>query len=234
MRTMAIGLVSSRDFDSECASLGVSTPGGHIDTSPSPRTVPPTDSGSNGTDHTEEDASPSKIEGSAESDASNGIILEKKSRGRSTGDMNVPDSLRQIIASTHLMDGPSAALKLAAEFGISPSSVSAYANGATSTTSYNEPKKSIVDHIQKTRERATKRAAKTLNAALNSITQEKLDYESADKLAGIAKDMSAIIKNLEPAKQSVESEEGAKTPQFVIFAPSFRDERSFDTIHVTE
>jgi len=71
-----------------------------------------------------------------------------------------------------------------------------------------------------------------LSQALAAITQEKLDYTDARDLSGIAKDMSVIIKNLEPPTQ-VESS-GEKTPQFVIYAPSFKDERSFEVITVNE
>lgn len=162
-----------------------------------------------------------------------GVIIEEIERaGRKSGDTNVPDSLRQIIGEEALLNGRASAVSLAAEFGISPSSASAYAVGATSTASYNEPKPSIIGHINKARERATKRAAKTLNAALGAISQEKLDYLDADKLSGVAKDMSVIIKNLEP--KNTPTEDGAKTPQFVIFAPQFRDERQFEMITVNE
>lgn len=158
-------------------------------------------------------------------------IVDIPKRGRKEGDVNVPDSLRAIIGEEALLNGRASAVGLAKEFGISASSASAYAVGATSTASYNEPKQSIVSHINKARERATRRAAKTLNAALSSITQEKLDYLDADKVSGIAKDMSVIIKNLEP-KTDIQS--GPATPQFVIFAPQFKSENSFDHITVQE
>ena len=156
-----------------------------------------------------------------------------QSRGRKNGDMNVPDALRKIIGETAVIDGREAAIELASDFGISPSSVSAYAKGATSTTTYNQPKESIVAHINKSRYRAVKRASKTMNAALGSITQDKLDYADAKDLSTIAKDMSVIIKNLEPqaTPQSVDS---TRTPQFVIYAPQFRSEQSFDVITVNE
>lgn len=171
----------------------------------------------------------SKVVPSAEKD----VVVEKPTRGRSLGDNNVPDSLRALIGEESVINGRQSALALAEEFGISPSSVSAYAKGSTSTTSYNEPKPSIIQHINKSRQRAIKRASKTLNAALGSITQEKLDYAEVKDLAGIAKDMSVIIKNLEP--QVVPSDDvQAKAPQFVIFAPTFRDERTFETINVPE
>jgi len=152
--------------------------------------------------------------------------------GRSKGDVNVPDSLRKIIGEESVMNGRQSALALAEQFGISPSSVSAYAKGATSTTTYNEPKPSILQHLAKSRQRAVKRASHTLNAALSSITQEKLDYADVKDLSGIAKDMAVIIKNLEPQQSA--SEASSQGPSFVIFAPQFRTESSFDVIDVKE
>ena len=160
------------------------------------------------------------------------VIQDIPVRGRKEGDIAVPDSIRQIIGEESLMNGRAAAVKLASDFGISPSSVSAYAVGATSTTTYNQPKKSIADHINRSRERAIKRAGRTLNSALGSITQEKLDYSDAKDLSSIAKEMSVIIRNLEP--QQVVQNDGPKSPQFVIFAPQFRREESFEVINVSE
>jgi len=162
-----------------------------------------------------------------------GEIIDVPARGRKSGDNNVPDTLRQIIGEDALLNGRESALQIAADFGISPSSVSAYTKGATSTSSYDAPKPSIINHINKARQRAIGKASKTLNAALSSITQEKLDYTDPDKLSGIAKDMSVIIKNLEKQIDPGD-DKGVKTPQFVIFAPQFRDERSFDMITVQE
>ena len=166
------------------------------------------------------------------SEVISGEVINVTSKGRKDGDFNVPDSLRQIIGETSVIEGRDEALKIAKDFGISASSVSAYAKGATSTTSYNSPSQSIVSHINKSKERAVKRASRTLNSALSSISQEKLDYADAKDLSGIAKDMSAIIKNLEP--QSVSQSDSVKQPQFVVYAPQFRDERSFEVIRVNE
>jgi hypothetical protein len=162
------------------------------------------------------------------------IIQEQPTRGRAEGDNNVPDSLRQIIGEEAVINGRSAAVGLAGMFGISPSSASAYAKGATSTDSYNTPSKSIIGHINKSRARAINRAGKTLNAALGSITQEKLDYADARDLSTIAKDMSVIIKNLEPEAPPPVDPNAPQTPQYVIYAPTFRDERSYDSITVQE
>lgn len=161
------------------------------------------------------------------------VIEEKPTRGRKEGDVNVPDSLRKIIGEESVINGRQAAVQLAADFGISPSSVSAYAKGATSTASYNSPAQSIISHINKSRARAVKKAGKVLQSALEAISQDKLDYTDAKDLSGIAKDMSVIIRNLEP-QQEKSSEDGVKPPQFVIFAPQFREEKSFEIIQVKE
>jgi len=159
-------------------------------------------------------------------------IIDIERPGRKEGDNNVPDALRQIIGEESVINGRQSALSLASAFGISPSSVSAYANGATSTKSYNSPVDSIRNHISKSRQRAIKRASKTLDGALSAITQEKLDYTDAKDLSAIAKDMSVVIKNLEPPPQ-VETPV-SNQPQFVIFAPQFRDERNYEHIVVSE
>jgi len=173
-----------------------------------------------------------RLSGKSKKESHPQVIDITPSHGRSDGDVNVPDSLRQIIGEEAVINGRQAALDLAKDFGISPSSVSAYTKGATSTTTYNQPKSEIIKHINKSRERSIKKAGKVLSGALNAITQDKLDYTDAKDLAGIAKDMAAIIKNLEPQKES--SESAQQTPQFVIFAPQFRQENSFDHITVNE
>lgn len=157
-------------------------------------------------------------------------VSSNSDKGRNEGDRNVPESLRKIIGEEAVINGSSSANLLAEMLSISPSSVSAYKKGATSTSSYNEPKPEIIQHINKSRARAIKRAGKTLNSALIAITQEKLDYADAKDLAGIAKSMSGVIKDLEPqAALATETQ-----PQFVVYAPTFRDERSFDVVHVNE
>src|SRR5215510_5460530 len=72
-------------------------------------------------------------------------VVDMPRPGRSNGDVNVPDSLRKIIGETSELEGRDAALELASKFGISPSSVSAYANGSTSTASMD--KQPNLEHI---------------------------------------------------------------------------------------
>lgn len=152
------------------------------------------------------------------------------SRGRGHNP-EVPNALRNIIGDEHHTNGRQSAVELAQQFGVSPSSVSAYSAGATSTASYAERPNAGV--IRQVKERISKRARGKLMKALNKITDDKLDSTNAKDLAGIAKDMSAIVKNMEPEQEKgpVQNNNG---PTFVFYAPQFRKEEHFDTVYAKE
>lgn len=160
-----------------------------------------------------------------------GEIVDAPSRGRGEGSTGVPDGLRKIIGEESITNGRQSAIELASQFGLSPSSVSAYANGATSTSSYHDTPNR--PHINQAKERISKRARGKLLLALSKITGDKLEGTNAKDLAGVAKDMSAIVKNMEPDKEKGPNEVD-NGPKFVIYAPQFRDERHFETVVVKE
>src|SRR5215467_12710697 len=87
-----------------------------------------------------------------------GAILDIPKPGRSEGDVNVPESLRKVIGETGAIEGHNAARQLASMFNISPSSTSAYTNGATSTSSYHKPNKDLSDHIKLGKAKVANRA----------------------------------------------------------------------------
>lgn len=155
------------------------------------------------------------------------------SRGRGEGSTSVPDGLRKIIGEESAINGRQSAIELASQFGLSPSSVSAYANGATSTASYDRtPNKPFVNDAKI---RVSKRARGKLMLALSKITGEKLDGTNARDLASIAKDMSAVVKVMEPETPKSPNGDGeGKGPTFIIYSPQFRDERHFETVVVKE
>jgi hypothetical protein len=158
-------------------------------------------------------------------------VIKDINKGRGNGNVEVPNALRKVIGETSEIDGRQAAIDLASSFGISPSSVSAYSNGATSTASYaDQPNKS---HLEEAKERISKKARNKLLLAMNHITKEKLVDAPARILAGIAKDMSAVVKNMEPdtPKSTVENNNG---PQFVIYAPQYRKEEHFEVVQAKE
>ena len=153
-----------------------------------------------------------------------GEVVDIKKPGRRPGDNNVPDSLRKIIGETGELDGRQDALAIASTFGISASSVSAYTNGSTSTKTYDEqPNKSFIDN---SRQRVQSRARKILFNSLKHITNDKLADQPPLALAGIAKQMSGIIKEMEPEKEN----DNKPLAQFIIMAPPVKDESAYEHI----
>lgn len=154
-------------------------------------------------------------------------------KGRGEGNKEVPESLKKIIGETSELDGRKDALGFARMFGISDSSVSAYSNGATSTASYNNPNKELKGHIDNAKERISGKARSRLFKALKHITEDKLKEANVKVVSGVARDMAAIVRDMEPesnGKNGIDKQ----APTFVFYSPQFRDERSFDIIHVKE
>lgn len=160
-----------------------------------------------------------------------GMVQEKQSRGRSNGDNNVPNSLRKLIGETSQIEGRAEALALAKMFDISPSSVSAYAKGATSTKSYDNPKQDIVNFITARKNRITKKALKKIACALDNIGESDLENLGPKDLATVAKDLSGVVKHMEPEQVNQNQSNG---PQFIVYAPKMLQENHFETIQVTE
>lgn len=149
-------------------------------------------------------------------------------RGRGIGDKAVPDTLRKIIGEESAINGRNSALTLASQFDISPSSVSAYSKGAHSTASYDDrPNDS---HISKAKLKIASKARNRLVMALNSLTQDKIESAKVKDISGVAKDMAAVIRTMEPEKSNSDS----NGPTFIFYSPQIRSEKVFDVIHVKE
>jgi len=168
-------------------------------------------------------------------DKSNSVPIIKGSvvdiqRGRGLGNIGVPNGLRNIIGETAITDGRQEAVQLAKSFGISPSSASAYANGSTSTTSYQDkPNQPIINSVK---ERISKSARTKLREALRALTTDKLTDTKAVDLSTIARNMAGIVKQME---SEVNREiTGGNGPTFVIYAPQFKQEDSFEIVYAKE
>lgn len=157
-------------------------------------------------------------------------IEQKKVPGRDKGDNNVPESLRKIIGETGATEGRQEALALSSEFGISPSSTSAYTVGATSTASYDKPQDDLLAYVNSRKLGVAKKAQSKLIKALNHITEDKLAMAKPADLATVARAMSHIVKDMEP-EQGVDSNKG---PTFVFYAPRVFNEDKFPTVVVNE
>lgn len=156
------------------------------------------------------------------------------SRGRSVGDVNVPESLRSLIGVTSVLEGREAALELGRDFGISPSSVSAYSNGATSTASYNEPKGQLKGKIDKAKKVISIKARKKLNMALEQITEDKLANAKLKDVASVARDMAVIMKHMDPDDDTPNGNIINNGPTFMIYAPPVKSESEYPVIHSRE
>jgi hypothetical protein len=156
-------------------------------------------------------------------------IITTLNKGRGSGNVEVPNSLRRIIGEDSVINGRENALELASNFGISPSSVSAYSTGAHSTATYdNQPN---LTEINGAKLRVAKKARNKLIIALNSLTKEKIESAKAKDIAGVAKDMAAVIRTMEPETPKIN---GAGGPTFIFYSPQMRSEKVFDIVHVKE
>ena len=162
-------------------------------------------------------------------------IIESPNKGRALGDVEVPESLRKIIGETSELDGRKEAVALAKMFDISESSVSAYAHGSTSTSTYNQSKTepgSINEHINKSKERISNKARSRLFQSLKYITDEKLKKEeSVAILSQVARNMATIVKEMEPLVNTNNENNGI---QFIFYSPHIKTEEVYDTITVNE
>lgn len=158
-----------------------------------------------------------------------GEVVDMPAKGRGVGNVEVPDSLRKVIGETSITEGRDQAVELARQFGISPSSVSAYNVGAKSTATYDETPN--LPNINKAKERIGKRAGTKLMAAMRHITDEKLGEAKVRDLASIAKDMSVVFKHMEPDGPKTPANTG---PTFVFYSPQFRKEEHYDVVQAKE
>lgn len=159
------------------------------------------------------------------------IVEEEKKKGRGEGNVEVPNSLRKLIGDASVSDGRGEALDLANHFGISPSSVSAYSNGSTSTKSYD--KKVNGNVINQAKQRIYRRARNRINLAFNHITEERLRNANLKTVSSVAKDMSMIIKNMESSGDNKVTVNNDK-PTFVFYSPQLKQESDFEAITVKE
>jgi hypothetical protein len=134
-----------------------------------------------------------------------------------------PESLRKIIGETAL-EGASVH-SISEAFQISPSSISAYKAGATSTASYHKPDQELVKHTNNVRSKIADKATKRIMLALKEITPERVKDAKLKDISALAKDMSAVVKNIEPQTATQ-----INAPTYMIYAPRVRKEDEFEVV----
>jgi len=153
------------------------------------------------------------------------VIDIKRGRGNI---LEVPESLRLMIAEDAINRNGSIK-EIADGYGVSQSSVTAYKNDATSTTTYDKANESLAQSNKTVRDQITDKARGRLMSALDSITDENIQSAKVKDIASIAKDMSVIVKNLEPSEPQTQN-----NTQVIIYRPRMRDEQEFESITINE
>lgn len=152
-----------------------------------------------------------EFESEANSKSTKLVVIEKKHGGRGTGDKDVPEELRKVIAEEAIENGNSKAISEA--FGVSEASIAAYKNGATSCSTYNKSDEQLLAHVNRVKSKINNSARGRLTAALKLLTAEKMKGEKPKDLASIAVDMSKIMEKTEP-KVAVQNQ-----TNIVIYSP---------------
>lgn len=216
---MGLGIISSDDFEKELADCVSNS---NISTPIIPRTIIPRDFDID---------SNNVIDSDINEQAPEVIQVSAKARGRGESNTQVPSGIRKIIGETSVINGRSDAIELANMFGISKSSVSAYKEGAHSTSTINEPNKDTKAHIDASKLKVSIRARKKLNLALTHITEDKLLEAKVGEIASVAKSMAGIIKDMEPSNEG--SNNKSQMP-FIVYAPIVLKESNYEVVHAKD
>lgn len=156
------------------------------------------------------------------------VDYKKIEKGRGEGQGNVPEEIRKIISEEAIKGAPLE--QLAELFNVSKSSVQAYKKGATSTATYNEPNQSLAIHNDLVKEKIRTKAQKRISLALTNITPRKLEDGSLKELSSVARDLSIVMKNMEPDKES--NVNNGVQAQFIFHVPKMKEEKEYDVITV--
>ena len=149
-------------------------------------------------------------------------------RGRPAGKLEIPESIRKQIASEAIISDLTGK-EIAQKYDVSQSSVSAYKVGSTSTTTYNQPNNDLVNHVDSVKSDISSNARSRLVMALEQITSEKVAGAKIKDIAGIAKDMSTVVKNMESPIFNQQN-----NTQVIVYQPRQREESDYEIITVNE
>lgn len=136
-----------------------------------------------------------------------------------------PESLRALIASDSL-NGNGTAAQIAEAYGVSQSSVNAYAGGATSTDRMVAGK--FDNKLLERNKRIGIRAQKKMASAIDKITEEKLEASKATELSQIASNLSKVVDRAIP-----KTDDDRPINNIIFFSPQQVGPNNYDVIDVT-
>lgn len=212
---MPIGIISDEQLLAELANCGGSLR--------SPLNIPPDTPDSPTNTSPEDNSEPAGEQREAT------VVDIKRGRGPAP---ELPEAFRKLISSSAVRGESNSTVARA--FGISESSVSAYKNGATSTSSYQNPSPPLAQSNKNLRENIANKAHRRILSALKGITQDKIDSAGLKNLSTLAKDMSVVAKNMEDRIADSPSL-NMNGPNYVFYAPRVKKEDEYEVIvHSTE
>lgn len=147
-------------------------------------------------------------------------------RGRGNVE-DLGDEVRKEIATLALTTGLSNE-EVSKLIGVSESQVSAIKKGATSTASYHKRDGELGEHVAQVKNEITSAAQNKMLEAIQAITGMKIQMSNAKEISGIAKDMSSIVRNMNP-----DGPAQITNNQVVVFRPRNKEEDDFKVIDVS-
>jgi len=154
--------------------------------------------------------------------ARSGIITQLPDKGRGEK-LETPEPIRALVAQEVLSGGT--LRDIAREYNISPSSASAYAVGATSTSTYNSPDKKLNKKNNIFKDRIVRKAARLSLTALESISPDDFRNASLRDKSTVAREMASVVRDMIPDEHKADD----KKVQIVIYAPSMKSMEDYNT-----
>lgn len=162
-----------------------------------------------------------------ENPVSRGVVIPSHDKGRGLGNNQVPNSIRKIISEDVLNGIP--ASEVSEAFGISKSSISAYKNGSTSTSSYDKPNDSLTNFNRTIKDKLLKKSRKAMLRALDHMTEDKFEGARLTELSIVAKNMSGIAADMEPVINNQ-----INNTQVIVYRPRMKEEDDYVSLQLNE
>lgn len=148
--------------------------------------------------------------------------------GRGAGVENLTPGMRELIATEALVSGKTID-QIAEEFGVSRDAVNAYKHGATSEATYNQPNHELATVVDNVKSEIKKEAQNKLLTAIQSLTDSKISQAKAKDIAGIAKDMSSVMRNIDGPDGNI-----INNNRVLIYSPRLKEEDDYKVIEARE
>lgn len=162
-----------------------------------------------------------ELEKSRYQDKSIERTIIEKGRGNKA---ETPQVIREIVAECSI-NGEKPDV-ISRNFNVSLSSISAYKNGSTSTSSYDQNNKVSA------RSRIANKAQGKLLDALNCLTEDKISGSKATEISSIAKDMSSIVEKLNG--RVIENQNDGPQVHLHLYGPKQKSLEHYEVIDLNE